>query len=585
MLRLIHQIMLFAGSYAPRIRVSYIFAFLKSLCANGPVIVAIVLVNMLLEGTLEPSGCVVAGVVLLLLIVLQSVFQNIVDRLQSAAGYLMFADARMKLATHLRHLPMGYFTAGNLGKISSVLSADMVFVEEQSMDVLSQVISDVFAQIIIVAFMFWLHPIIGFAALATVFAAVVVAQFMNREALGESVNRQQAIEQLTGAVLEYAEGIAVNKSFNRAGVGARELREAFAESRDHNLSFERFISPWQRALLVIYAIGMSAVVALCVWLYGQGAMEPGNFIGVMFFAFSLFAPLKHMYSLDGTAAIMKVSLDRVQSVLDEEEIEDNGKKVLPASSEDVPEIEFRNVSFSYEDEEVLHDVSFTVHVGETVALVGQSGSGKTTLTNLLARFWDVSSGQVLVRGVDVRELSSEVLMGVLSMVFQRVYLFEDTVRANLSMGAPEASDKRIVQAAEKAQCLNFIMKLPYGFDTVIGEGASTLSGGEAQRLSIARCILKDAPIVILDEATANLDADNESAIQQAMSELCRDKTTIVIAHHLSTIMSADKIVVLDSGRVAEMGSHEELIARDGMYAKIVAAELTAGVWSSCKEEA
>lgn len=579
MLALFRQIMKFCGPYAVRIRIAWIFAFLKSLCSNAPIIVAIVVLNLLLEGSLDVMGCVLAAAALALLLVLQAVFQNIVDRLQSAAGYELFAEKRMELAAHLRRLPMGYFGTGNLGKVSSILSADMVFIEEQSMRILADVASDVFAQAVIVAFLFTLSPYAGAVALAVVVAAVVIGHFMNKEALDDSAFRQQSIEDLTGGVLEYIAGLAVNKSFNRAGEGAAELRDVFAQMTEANLAFERNHAPWERRLLIVYALGMTAVVAIAVWLVGEGAIPTGSFIGIMLFAFSLFAPLKHMYQQDTQIAIMKTCLNRLQAVLDEPELPDDGCKALPAAAPNMPEVEFRHVTFAYGDEDVLHDVSFTVEPGHTVALVGQSGSGKTTLTNLLARFWDVSEGSVLVRGVDVRDLPMGTLMDTLSMVFQRVYLFEDTVRNNICMGAPDASDEAMRAAAEKARCDGFIQALPYGYDTILGEGGSTLSGGEAQRISIARCLLKDAPIVILDEATANLDADNESAIQQAMTELCRDKTAIVIAHRLNTIANADKVVVLDEGRVVEKGSPAELLAAGGVYARMAAAARDAGEWS------
>ncbi len=585
MLTLVRQIMKFCGPYAVRIRIAWLFAFLKSLCANAPIIVAVALVNQLVEGSLDAMGCVAAAAVMLALVVLQSIFQNLVDRLQSAAGYEVFADARLQLAEHLKRLPMGYFSTGNMGKISSILSADMVYIEEQSMTVLADLASDAFAQAIVVAFLFVLHPLAGAIALATTIVAVVVAQPMNREALADSGRRQQTIEDLTGAVLEYTQGLAVNKSFNRSGEGASELREAFARMTASNLDFERNHAPWERRLLIVYALGMTAVAAAAIWLLQTGSIALGSFIGVMLFVFSLFAPLKHLYQQDTRMTIMKNCLDRLQSVLDETEITDRGTGHLPSESllpdgNTISEIEFRNVSFGYDDEEVLHAVSFSVEAGQTVALVGQSGSGKTTVANLLARFWDVSCGSVLVRGVDVRDLPLSELMDTLSMVFQRVYLFEDTVANNIALGVPDASRDAVKAAAIKARCDGFIEKLPYGYDTVIGEGGASLSGGEAQRISIARCILKDAPIVILDEATANLDADNESAIQQAMTELCRDKTTIVIAHRLNTIANADKIVVLDGGSVAEVGTHAELLAAGGLYARMAASAKKAGEWSS-----
>ena len=588
MLALVRQIMRFCGPYAKRIRLAWVFSFLRALCANAPLVVAVVLVNLIVEGGCTVATCLIAAATMVALLVLQSVFQHSADRLQSTAGYELFADKRLELAEHLRRLPMGYFSAGNMGKISSILSADMVYIEEHSMTILADVTSNVFAQVIITVFLFVLHPLIGAVALATELVAVAAAQPMNRESVRNSVKRQQAIETLTGSLLEYIEGLRIIKSFNRIGEGAADLRAGFAQMTRANLDFEEEHAPWERRLQIIYACGITALVSASVWLFGTGSVSLGSFIGILIFAFSVFAPIKALYQLDSQITLMQACLDRLQSVFDEKVIADEGTAALVSAADaqatGVPEIEFEQVSFAYDDTEVLHEVSFAADRGQTVALVGQSGSGKTTVASLLTRFWDVADGAVRVRGADVRDLPMESLMGSLSMVFQHVYLFEDTVRNNIAMSRQDATDEEIRETARKARCLDFVEKLPYGFDTIIGEGGASLSGGEAQRISIARCILKDSPIIVLDEATANIDADNESAIQQAMTELCRDKTAIVIAHRLNTVMNADKIVVLDAGRVAETGTPAELVAANGLFARMVATADATGVWSDSVEK-
>ena len=274
---------------------------------------------------------------------------------------------------------------------------------------------------------------------------------------------------------------------------------------------------------------------------------------------------------------MNACMDRIEAVLAEPELPDRGRESLPKTG-GAPEVEFRDVTFAYGEKEVLHDISFTLEKNRMLALVGPSGGGKSTVANLLSRFWDVKGGQILVRGRDIREVPLSELMDQISMVFQRVYLFQDTVYNNISMGRPDATREEVYEAAKKARCYDFIMALPDGFDTVIGEGGASLSGGERQRISIARCILKDAPIVILDEATASVDADNESYIQEAITQLCRGKTLLVIAHRLNTIRHADEILVIDQGRIAQAGTHDALMEQQGIYRRFVTARSNPTGW-------
>ena len=286
-------------------------------------------------------------------------------------------------------------------------------------------------------------------------------------------------------------------------------------------------------------------------------------LGVLLFVFDLFGPLKALYGEATRLTVMNAALDRIEAVLDEPELSDNGKQHIPAQAQPgQPEVLFNDVTFAYQDKEVLHHISFAMKKNSMTALVGPSGSGKSTIANLLARLWDVKSGNVTIRGVDIRNVPLSELMDQISMVFQRVYLFQDTIYNNISMGKPDATEEEVYEAAKKARCYDFIMALPDGFQTVIGEGGATLSGGEKQRISIARCILKDAPIVILDEATASVDTDNESYIQEAISELVKGKTLLVIAHRLNTIRQADQILVIDNGQIAQQGTHLMLALLD-----------------------
>lgn len=578
MIPMVHRILVFCGRpFAARIRIAYLFSFLKSVCQNAPIFTAVWLIRHLMDGSAEVATCCLSASMLLLFLALGAIFQNLSDRFQSATGYEVFAEKRKAFAAHLRQLPMGYFTADNLGRISAILSADMVFIEENSMNIVADVVSDSFAQLVLTAFLFFLHPLLGLTALVTELIAVCMASLMNRESMRNSQARQQSIEDLTGAVIEYAEGLAVAKSFCLTGESAARLRQSFTQSREANLTFERQHTPWERGLQILYAAGTAAMLAVAVWLNNQGSLDTSGFLGLLLFLLNIFSPIKHLFQLDSRLTIMENCLDRLEAVFAEKTLPAGGSAVLPEKAE--YELAFDHVSFSYGDNTVLHDISFRAAPGQVIALVGESGSGKTTVANLLARFWDVPQGAVMMRGVNVKDLPMKTLMAQISMVFQKVYLFEDTIFNNIIMGHPEASYEQVVDAAKKARCYDFIMRLPYGFDTVIGEGGASLSGGEAQRISIARCILKDAPIIVLDEATASVDADNEVYIQQAISELCQNKTVLVIAHRLNTVRGADQILVLDRGQIIEQGSHRVLMDKKGVYAHMVELQEQMGGWS------
>ena len=584
MISMVRRILSFSGKYAGRIRAAYPIAFLRSVFMNAPIMVAVALLPAVVGGTVTLRMTLIAALTLSGCLLAQSLLQYFTDRLQSGAGYEVFSDKRIEFGNHLRRLPMGYFSAGNIGRISTILSQDMVFIEEQGMMTIAGIVGDIFSQVILTAFLFTIDVRIGLAALATVLIAVAVGRVLTKVAFEKSTGRQAAIEDLTSAVLEYTEGFGVIRSYGMTGRGAKDIEASFRGIRDANLAFEASYVPYERALQILYAMGMTAILALSIYLTQRGTLPAASFIGVLLFLFSFFAPLKHLYNQATLMTIMTNSLDRIEEVFAEKEIDDDGAaEFSPGSGHDASdmahEIEFRGVSFAYENEAVLKDISFTADKGQLIALIGSSGSGKTTIANLLARFWDISEGEILVRGKNIQSIPMASLMGMLSMVFQKVYLFEDTVYNNIAMGRPGATQAEVIEAARKARCYDFIMELPYGFETVIGAGGASLSGGEAQRISIARCILKDAPIIILDEATASIDADNEAFIQQALTELCREKTTVVIAHRLNTVRNADRLLVLDRGELREAGTHEELLALDGIYRRMALAGMDLPGWN------
>ena len=574
MFALFSRILKLSGRYKSRIQGAFVCAFLESILSKMPIFLAFVVLSGFANKTITGQTCLYVGLGLAAIVLVQMLVHYLSDSLQSAAGYLMFADKRIELGGHLRKLPMGYFTSGNIGKISSVLSTDMVFIEEVAMSTLGNMMSYLLSSLVLLAFMFYLNWQLGLIASIVTILAWLVSKGMNKVSLREAAGRQEQSERLTDAVLSFVEGIGVIKSYNLLGEKSEELSGNFKRSRNTSLDFEQKMTPWTMGLNILYGIGIAAIFGLSIVLEQSGALSLAYVLGVLLFVFDLFGPLKALYGEASRLTVMNAALDRIEAVLDEPELSDNGKQHIPAQAQPgQPEVKFNDVK------EVLHHISFAMKKNSMTALVGPSGSGKSTIANLLARLWDVKSGNVTIRGVDIRNVPLSELMDQISMVFQRVYLFQDTIYNNIIMGKPDATEEEVYEAARKARCYDFIMALPDGFQTVVGEGGATLSGGEKQRISIARCILKDAPIVILDEATASVDTDNESYIQEAISELVKGKTLLVIAHRLNTICQADQILVIADGRISEQGTHDELIAKAGIYQDFVNIRKKSSSWS------
>ncbi|NDO52226.1 ABC transporter ATP-binding protein [Lachnospiraceae bacterium MD335] len=497
MIKLLKRILDSSGIYKKRITIAFVFSFLKSVLMKAPIGFAFIAINAFTQKAMTGKLCLTIGIAMAICVALQAVVDIISDRLQSTAGYELFADKRIELGKHLRKMPMGYFTEGNIGKISSVLSTDMVFIEENCMTAIAGTVSEIFAEAIMIAFLFYLNVWLGLTGILILGIILLVAKGMKKEAMRDSSARQEQSENLTEAVLDYIEGIGIIKTYNMLGEKSKELSDNFNDSCETNLHFENAHGPWQMGLNLIYGIGASVIIAVALLLQAKEMLSSVYVVGLLLFVFDLFGPLKALYGGSTRYTVMNSCLDRIEQVFSEQELNNSGSEHIPAEP-DEPEIEFRDVSFAYGDKDVIHNISFSVRRNKMCALVGPSGCGKSTLANLLARFWDVKSGEVLIRGKDIRSIPLSELMNNISMVFQRVYLFNDTIYNNISMGRPDATKEEVVEAAKKARCYDFIMQLPGGFDTMVGEGGESLSGGEKQRISIARCILKDAPIVILD---------------------------------------------------------------------------------------
>ena len=607
MLKILHRIVCMTGKYSSRIRASYITSFIKGIMMKAPLIFSFIVISLFMKGQMQEKICLYLGIGLILCIAVEAVFEHITNVLQSATGYEVFADMRMRLGDHLRKLPMGYFTEGNMGKISTVLCTDMVFIEECCMGVLSELVTFMISQGLMTLMMFVMDIRLGVAACVVIIAFFIVGNCMMKTTLAHSKTKQEGSESLTEEVLAFAEGIGIIKSFNMLGEKSKSLSAEFDKSCRESIDFEKSYGPWARALYLTYGIGTSFMLAVAGLLYAKGEMASDNMVGMVLFLFDLFISIESYYGQITRLTVTAASLDRIDEVFQAEELKDVSDQEFSESTKETEEdsaaiampknadktrkdsgdtvffentkeaqkdsvVEYSDVSFGYTGKNVLNHISFSMKKGEMTALVGPSGSGKSTIASLLARFWDIREGTIKLNGKDIKNISLGRLMDQISMVFQRVYLFKDTIYNNIAMGRPDATREEVVEAAKKARCYDLIRSLPEGFDTVIGEGGASLSGGEKQRISIARCILKDSPIVILDEATASVDADNERAIQEAISELCKNKTLLVIAHRLKTIKDADQILVVSDGKIIERGNHDKLMEEDGIYARMVSVQ-------------
>jgi ATP-binding cassette subfamily B protein len=581
MIALIKRILNFSGRHKGRITLALVFALFKAFFLRAPIGLAFYGLANFYNATASAEMCLRIGIAIGVCVLLQALLQHIENVLQASAGFIAMAEKRMELGAHLRRLPMGYFTEGNIGKISSVLTSDMGFVETNCMMVLADLMGYLFAQLIMLLFLLAFNVWLGIGAAAVILAILPFGKWLRKDALRESHKRQEQNENLTKAVLDFTEGIGIIKTYNLLGEKSKELSDNFRETCRVSLQLEKSLIPPMSWIDSIFGLGTAGLIALSLFLNSAGIIGVIFVAGILLFVFDVFAPLKSFYSQSPRLTVMNSCLDRLEGIFAEKQLPDQGKDAIPPHSE-TAEIEFEDVTFGYGEKEVIRRVSFSLEKNKMLALVGPSGGGKTTIANLLARFWDVRSGRVLIRGKDIRDVPLRDVMSHISMVFQRVYLFKDTIYNNISMGRPDAAEAEVIDAAKKARCYDFIMALPEGFKTIIGEGGATLSGGEKQRVSIARCILKDAPVIILDEATASVDADNESYIQEAISELCRGKTLLVIAHRLNTIRHADKILVIADGRVTQQGTHDELMARSGIYRDFVTARESNRGWSRRK---
>lgn len=503
-----------------------------------------------------------------------------ITMLQTEAGYHTCAQKRIEIAEHMRYLPMGYFNQNSLGKIISVTTNTLEGLSDVATRVVMMTVQGFLTTGLITILVFLYDWRVGLVLLVGLVLFLLSNTLMRWQVGKVSDDKYQADMDLVAVVLEYSQGIAEVKNYNLVNRSAKKLSKAIEGKSQLDTKMTLVTSPYIALQGIVTKLTGLFMGLFSIYFYLNGSMELLVTIMMIVSGFMIYENLDGVGSFSSLLRIVDLSVDMVNQVLAIQPMDISGQDIEPKSSR----IELRDVSFSYGNKKIIDQVSLTIPEKTTTALVGPSGSGKTTLCNLIARFWDVDQGSISLDGHDVRDYSYDSLIRNFSFVFQSVYLFEDTIANNIRFGKPEASQEEVIEAAKKAACHDFILSLPDGYDTKIGEGGASLSGGERQRISIARAIIKDAPIIILDEATANVDPENEEALMQAIQALTRDKTIIMIAHRLKTVEHADQILVLNQGRIVEQGKHQDLLAKQGIYSKFIQERKTAASWRIEMEE-
>ena len=524
----------------------------------------------------EVMGKYIGGsiAIMVIAIVIDIICKRFSTVLQTEGGYNASAFMRIKIAEHLRYLPMGYFNSNSIGEISSVTTNTMEMLGDIAARVVMLTTQGILETAMIVLMILVFDWRIGLLSAAGVVIFFMINSIMQKSGKSASEKKVLCDTELISQIMEYIQGISEVKSYNLLGKQAKRLNAANEACAEINTRMELLFVPYHFLQGAVTKITGAVIVICSAAFYINETMSAVYAIGMTIAAFMLYSSLECAGNYSSLLHVVSVCVDKANAILELDTMDIDGKEIKPQSCD----IELEHVSFSYEKRKIIDDVSLSIPQRTTTAIVGPSGGGKSTLCNLIARFWDVDDGRVTLGGVDVKEYSMNSLMSNFSFVFQTVYLFADTIENNIKFGRQDATHEEVVEAAKKACCHDFISQLPDGYNTVIAEGGSTLSGGQKQRISIARAIMKDAPIVILDEATANVDPENEKELMDAVAALTKEKTIIMIAHRLKTVRHADRIVVVDKGRIVQQGTHEQLMQQEGIYRRFVGAREQAVSW-------
>ncbi|MCB8251951.1 ABC transporter ATP-binding protein [Staphylococcus aureus] len=575
MFRITFKILNWVSLYKTRMILGFIMSFLNAIFIALPIFLASQIFNNVVSHKSIYGKDIFNVVIIMIILVLgRFITAYLKSKNQESIAYEMSANERLNIGNKLKNVPLGYFNTHHSNELTTIVTTDLTFLENFAMKMVDIVINGYILISVLILSLLVVSWQVALLACIGVLLSFLTIQLLENKSKKNAPTYHYAQNQLIEKVVEVIRGIQVIKSFSKENASLRSFNRAVNESKRVNTKIEMQYIPFNLLHLLSLKVTSILIVLVACLLFIHNSIDLPTFIMISIFSFVIFDSVENINSAAHVLEIIDMTLEDIEKIKSAPELDKKGKD-LTIENDDIA---FENVNFSYDDKQVIKNVSFDIAANTSTAIVGPSGSGKSTLCHLLLRFYDVNDGFIRIGGIDIKDLKLSSLMSQISAVFQKVYLFNDTIENNILFGNPDATEEEVIRAAKQACCHDFIMKLPDGYKTVLHEKGNNLSGGERQRISIARAILKDAPIIILDEATASIDPENEQLIQTAINELSKGKTVITIAHKLETIKNADQIIVLNEGEIIQKGSHDELIRKPGMYQDFIRIKSKSAGW-------
>ena len=579
MFGMIKRLIGWTGKYKKRVYIGFIYAFINSIFTSLPIMLATYGLGLVFDDykgirTFDNDQIIYIFLLMILVIGGRFLFSYLRAVTQESVGCEATAEQRIRLGNIFKRVSLGFFNSNNMGEISSAVTTDLSFIEMLSMNMINTVVNGYITVLVMILFLLFYCPLAGIISLSGIVLSALFLYIAAKISDKNASIHQKAQDSIVENTIEFLRGMQTIKAFKQEGVSVQGIRKAYKNHKDVNIKIELENCPYNCLHQFVLKAASVGIIAVSAYLTYTRKMDVNIMLMMDMFSFVMFSQIEPLSNAIHVIEVVNKTLDKLEKIENADIIDKDGQNIELKRYD----IKFSDVCFSYDKKQILNNISFYIPEGSTTAIVGPSGSGKTTICNLIARFYDVNSGVITVGDKNIKDITCDSLLKNISMVFQKVYLFNDTIKNNILFGNPNASDNEVINAAIKAHCHEFISKLPNGYDTIIGDGGATLSGGEKQRISIARAILKDSPIIILDEATASVDPENEHLIQNAISSLTKGKTVIVIAHRLATIQDADQILVIDNGDVVQKGNHLELINQDGIYKNFINIKESAEGW-------